>query len=274
MNMRKYYQLLCAMVLIACLFLVSSCGSLIGIPGHGGGKRFAIEQELVAAATRATIKAIDLTSLRGKKVNLFVNAIGDTGAGNLTGGRFSIAAQLRGEYLHIPSVGNMQLGAGYDAMGAYKNSEEISSNDLQYLRGLLQTYFFLKGVQVVPPSEVEIDVYITVDVFGTVRSRIEWFLANNEILQAKTAMEVMAVDHLTGQIVMQPQSASMEAEYNEQYVLWAGPIIITKVLKKSKPLLSDFTDIQEKIDSPDFSEQNEEIQYPFQHQLNKSNKEK
>ncbi len=256
-------------VLMGCLILLSGCGSLTGIPGHGGGKRFAVEQELVAAATRATIKAIDLTSLHGKKVNLFVNAIGDTGAGNLTGGRFSVAAQLRGEYHRIPSVGNTQLGAGYDAMGAYKNSEEISSNDLQYLRGLLQTYFFLKGVNVVPPSEVEIDVYITVDVFGTVRSRVEWFLANNEILIAKTVMEVMAVDHSTGQVVMPPQSASMEAKYNEQYILWAGPVAITKYLKKSKPLLSDFTDVMKSNNASGSSDQDCEIQYPFRYQLNK-----
>lgn len=281
MNMKRYYEILNVVrlggrarafgviALTGCLVLLCGCGSLTGIPGHGGGKRFAVEQELVAAATRATIKAIDLTSLRGKKVNLFVNAIGDTGAGNLTGGRFSVAGQLRGEYFRIPSVGNMQLGAGYNALGAYTNSEEISSNDLQYLRGLLQTYFFLQGVNVVPPSEVEIDVYITVDVFGTVRSRVEWFLANNEILRAKTAMEVMAVEHLTGQIVMPPQSVSMEAEYNEQYLLWAGPVIITKFLKKSKPLLSDFTDIQKKTDSSHLPEQDGEIQYPFKHQLNK-----
>ena len=61
------------------LLLLSGCGSLTGIPGHGGGKRFAIEQELVAAATRAAIKEIDVSTIRGKKVNLYVNAIGDTG---------------------------------------------------------------------------------------------------------------------------------------------------------------------------------------------------
>ncbi|MFH0782538.1 MAG: hypothetical protein V2B20_11400 [Pseudomonadota bacterium] len=66
-----------------------------------------------------------------------------------------------------------QLGIEYKRLGAYQNSEEISSNDLQYLSGLLQTYLFLRGVNVVPPSEAEIDVYVTIDVFGTVRSRVE-----------------------------------------------------------------------------------------------------
>ncbi len=65
---------------LALLVLFSGCGSLTGIPGHGGGKRFAVEQELVAAATRATIKKIDLSAIRGKKVNLFMNAIDDVGS--------------------------------------------------------------------------------------------------------------------------------------------------------------------------------------------------
>ena len=88
----------------ACLVLLAGCGTLTGLPGHGGGKRFAVEQELVASATRGAIKQIDLSAIRGKKVNLYVNAIGDTGAGNLTGGRFSLASQLRGDYLQAPAT--------------------------------------------------------------------------------------------------------------------------------------------------------------------------
>lgn len=327
---------------IYCLVSLCACGSLTGIPGHGGGKRFAVEQELVAAATRATIKKIDLTTIHGKKVNLFINAIGDTGAGNLVGGRFSLVSQIRGDYLQTAPVseksvypryststsehtssgsttesagetssgndsstetesisstssssssrsttstllpsptskttqqkgsGNeIQVGLEYKGLGSYKGSEEISSNDLQYLSGLLQTYLFLQGVYIVPPSEAEIDVYVIVDVFGTVRTRVEWFLANNEILRAKAAIEVMAVDHLSGKLVMPPQSASVEAEYNEQYILWAGPVMITKYLKESSPLLSDYTDLHMKLDASDYPDQNGPIPYPFRHQIEK-----
>ena len=289
---------------VVLLLLLSGCGSVTGIPAHGGGKRFAVEQELVAAATRATIKKIDLITIRGKKVNLFVNAIGDTGTGNLIGGRYSVVSQLRGDYIQSPTVtersvyprytstsssgsstdpllsspeekssqqkghgGEAQLGVEYKGLGSYQNSTEISSDDLQYLSGLFETYLFLQGVHVVPPSEAEIDVYITVDVFGTVRTRVEWFLANNEILRAKTALEVMAIEHLTGNLVMQPQSASIEAEYNEQYILWAGPIIITKYLHNSEPLLSDFSDLVQKENSLEMSAQDSSIPYPFQFQL-------
>ena len=34
--------------------LLSACGTLTGIPSHGGGKRFAVEQELVAASSQQT----------------------------------------------------------------------------------------------------------------------------------------------------------------------------------------------------------------------------
>ena len=311
------------------MLLISGCGSLTGIPGHGGGKRFAVEQELVAAATRATIKQIDLSALKGKRVNLFVNSIGDTGTGNLLGGRFSLVSQVRGDYIQTPPVtersvyprytstsstssstnssseelksssstrstsstdtllgspekttsqqkghgGEVQVGVEYKGLGAYQNSDEISSDDLQYLSGLLETYLFLQGVNVVPPSEAEIDVYITVDVFGTVRTRVEWFIANNEILRAKTALEVMAIEHNTGKLVMPPQSSSIEAEYNEQYILWAGPVIITKYLHKSEPLLSDFTDSAVIDDPSDIAAQDADIPYPFRYQIEKWKKE-
>ena len=163
--------------------------------------------------------------------------------------------------------GEVQVGLEYKGLGAYQNSDRISSDDLQYLSGLFQMYLFLRGVHIVPPSEADIDVYITVDVFGTVRTRVDWFLANNEILRAKTAIEVMVVDHLSGKLLMPPRSASVEAEYNEQYILWAGPIMIRKYLKKSEPLLSDFTDVEAKRNPVDYPEQDEAIPYPFRHQL-------
>ncbi|MDD2462384.1 MAG: hypothetical protein PHI97_00140 [Desulfobulbus sp.] len=315
-KMTPFFSHLASVVLLLCLStILVGCGAATGIPGHGGGKRFAVEQELVAAATRAAIKQIDLTTLKGKKVNLYVNAIGDTGAGNLTGGRFSIVSQLRGDYTQTAPVTETslyprytanttsttttdsstsntsqstdtinqypyykkttqegtgavgQLGVEYKGLGAYHNSEEITSNDLQYLSALMQTYFFLQGVYIVPPSEAEIDVYITVDVFGTVYTRVDWFLANNEILRAKTSLEVLAVDHYSGELLMEPQVASSEATYNEQYILWAGPVNIRKSLKTADPLLADFTNIIKSTKKTQPIYKVEHAPYPFQYQM-------
>ncbi len=317
---------------LACgfLMLLGGCGTLTGLPGHGGGKRFAVEQELVASATRGAIKQIDLSAIRGKRINLYVNAIGDTGTGNLLGGRFSIASQLRGDYLQVPSTtatsvfpkyttttdsssksnassstksdasdtksssssttsaqsttnstlaypesttteqkgsgGLAQFGAKFEGLGAYHNSEEITSDDIQYLSALLQTYLFLQGVQIVPPSESEIDVYITVDVFGTIRSRVDWLIANNEILRAKTSFEILAINSSDGRLVMPPQTACAEAEYNEQYVLWTGPVSIKKSMIKSDPLLSDFTNLNEQQTPLQPVLREEQLDYPFRKQ--------
>jgi hypothetical protein len=119
---------------------------------------------------------------------------------------------------------------------------------------------------VVPPSEAEIDIYVTVDVFGTVRSRVEWFLANNEILQARTALEILAIDHVSGQLILPPQSVGAEAEYNEQYLVWVGPISARKFMKKTELPLCDVTDLQDETAGPIKSaDQGEPIPYPFRH---------
>ena len=371
-KMRKAtYSIGCVLVSL-CVLTLAGCGALTGLPGHGGGKRFAVEQELVAAATRSAIKQIDLYPLRGKKVNIYVNAIGDTGTGTIVGGRFSLISQLRGDYAQSPVTterstfphyttttatqsttktdnrthaesdgtqntetnsstttttgstnttedanststssstgetvqsssstattsgytttdsvlampetkrtqqkgagGVAQMGVEYKGIGSYQNSMEITADDLKYLSALIQTYLFLQGVHIVPPSEAEIDVYVTVDVFGTIRTRVDWYLANNEILKAKTSLEVMAVEHQSGKLVMQPRVAAAEAEYNEQYILWAGPITIRKTLNRSEPLMSDFTDITESLMREPVTEKKEPIPYPFRYEIEKMGK--
>ncbi len=373
-NDRKTPPPMVSLGVTLCLLALTGCGALTGLPGHGGGKRFAVEQELVAAATRSAIKQIDLYPLRGKKVNLYVNAIGDTGTGQIIGGRFSLISQLRGDYAQSPvtterstfphyttttstqsatrtdnktktessttqdsasdsttttttgatktkedasgttsttsdgesvqssssnantsgtsttdsvlampetkrtqqkgSGGVAQLGVEYKGIGAYQNSMEITADDLKYLSALIQTYLFLQGVYIVPPSEAEIDVYVTVDVFGTIRTRVDWYLANNEILKAKTSLEIMAVEHNSGKLVMHPRVAAAEAEYNEQYILWAGPISIRKTLHRSEPLMSDFTDITESPLREPVTEKKEPVPYPFRHEIEKIGKKK
>lgn len=83
---------------------LTACGTLTGIPSHGGGKRFAIEQELVSASSRATVKNMDLSALKGKKVALYVSTIGHEGSGTMMGGRYSIDALIRGEYTNLPTT--------------------------------------------------------------------------------------------------------------------------------------------------------------------------
>jgi len=85
-------------------------------------------------------------------------------------------------------------------------------------------------------------------------------------------LEVMAVDHWTGSLLMPPQSASVESEYNEQYVLWAGPVRIGKSLKKAEPILSDFTDLRKNTTETLSISQEIQAPYPFQHHIEQSKK--
>jgi hypothetical protein len=101
---------------------LSACGTVTGIPSHGGGKRFAIEQELISASARAALQAIDFRPLAGRSVRVVLSSIGDEGSGNLTGGRLTIDRLLRGDYstgatLSQDLAGNLVRGPGWSMQG-------------------------------------------------------------------------------------------------------------------------------------------------------------
>ena len=103
---------------------------MTGIPAHGGGKRFAVEQELISASSRAAVKNIDLSALQGKKVAVFISMIGDQGSGVMTGGRYSIDALIRGEYQNLPkSITNY----------TYPNYDTTATTDTDGLTGTTQS---------------------------------------------------------------------------------------------------------------------------------------
>lgn len=271
------------------LLSLSACGTITGIPSHGGGKRYAIEQELVSASTRASFKDIDISALKGKKVAVFVVSMGDQGAGNLFGGRYSITGALRGDYVVTPesvthsnypvldtqsttttssgattttTIQNalnapersdtrqqgFQTSSGLAIGGStpsdYRNSEFLSNDDFRFLQFLLRESLTLRGIEVVEASQADVNMLVAVDVFGTIRSREDYQLYNAESLIAKTALEVSAVDARTGSIVMKAVNTGFESEYKEKYLLWMGPIDTEKTIKRSEPLLVNFSDLQ------------------------------
>lgn len=270
-------------------FILSACGTLTGIPSHGGGKRFAIEQELVAASARAAVKDMDLQALQGRKVALYIATMGDQGAGTINGGRYSIDALIRGEYTNSPSSrtdyaypryettaetvsgglaglttslstlnapassrtkadgsgSRSSLGLNMGAMGDYRN-ETLTTNprDAAFLSHLVQTVFFLRGIDVVPPALADTDVFINIDVFGTIRSRTEMHIYNAETLRAQTKLEYFAVDRNSKSLLIKPKNNAFEAAYKENYTLWMGPYRIHKGVQETDGLLVDFSDIK------------------------------
>ena len=274
---------------LAAALLLTACGTLTGIPAHGGGKRFAVEQELVAASARAAAKDMDLQALQGRKVALYIATMGDQGSGSLTGGRYSIDALIRGEYANSPATrtdyaypryettaktesgglaglttslstlnapsssrsrndgasSRSNIGLNLNGMGDYRN-ETLTTNprDADFLSHLLQTVFFLRGIDVVSPAEADSDVFVNVDVFGTIRSRTELHLYNAETLKAQTKLEYFAVDRHSKKLLIKPQTNAFEAAYKENYALWMGPYKVSKNIKPTEGLMVDFSGIE------------------------------
>jgi hypothetical protein len=258
----------------------SGCYTFTGIPSHGGGKRFAIEQELISASARAVAKDIDVTELLGKKCALYVISIGDEGSGNLLGGRFNWRAAIQGDYTNAPATRSSypvvdtvtttttggvvtttdaenalnapnrtnndgartgaSVGATFQGAPDYRAEPFINPRDVQFLNAALHEAFVLRGVIIVAPERADIDVYVTVDVFGTHRSRSDFIVYNKESLRAKTALQVTAFDR-ERKPMLSPRTSSFEAEYVENYVLWMGPTSTSKLLRRSDSLLVDFS---------------------------------
>lgn len=277
-----------AFLTLSTSLLLTGCGTLTGIPSHGGGKRFAVEQELIAASSRAAVKDLDLRALRNRRVALFVSTMGDQGSGTMSGGRYSIDALIRGEYLNNPTSetqyqypqnettattnsgtlssethstgllnapsssrntnsgksGRRSVGLATNGMGDYRNETLVTNpRDISFLTNLIQTMFFLRGIEVVSPEYADVDIFVTVDVFGIIRSRTELHLYNAETLKAQTKLEYFAVDRNTGSLLIKPTSSSQEAIYRENFALWTGPFKVTKEVKSTDGLLVSFDDV-------------------------------
>ena len=275
-------------LLISLTLLLTACGTLTGIPSHGGGKRFAVEQELVTASARAAIKNMDLHNLQGRRVALYVSTMGDQGSGTLSGGRYSVGALIRGEYTNIPDTqtsytypnytttatttadtlssntystsvlnapsrsrtraggasSTSNIGLNINGQGDYRNETLITNpQDTTFLNSIIQTIFFLRGIEIVPAQYADTIMFINIDVFGTIRSRTELHLYNAETLKAQTKLEYFAIDKNNKQLLIKPTTAAYEAKYQEQYALWTGPYAINKNIKATDGLMVDFSDI-------------------------------
>lgn len=112
--------------------------------------------------------------------------------------------------------------------------------------GLVRNYLLLSGVQVTVPTDKSADtlLYVTVDVFGTNRSRFDAYVVNKETLKAETAIEMMAFDK-GGRLIMRPQSSNDIAKYEEVYMFWAGPFYVSESVKTGTGLLKDWSGVRE-----------------------------
>ena len=140
-----------------------------------------------------------------------------------------------------------QLDIVYKGLGDYQTIA-VPKSDASFLMGQVRNYLLLSGVHVTTPQDpaLEAVVYVSVDIFGLVRSRFDAFVYNNETVRAETGIEMMAFDKATGKLIMPPRNASMQAAYKEHYMFWVGPMESDKKVSKAEGLLVNFSDVVEK----------------------------
>ena len=137
------------------------------------------------------------------------------------------------------------IGLNINGQGDYRNETLITNpQDTTFLNSLIQTVFFLRGIEIVPAQYADTIMFINIDVFGTIRSRTELHLYNAETLKAQTKLEYFAIDKNNQQLLIKPTTNAYEAQYQERYALWTGPYAINKNIKATDGLMVDFSDIE------------------------------
>ncbi len=144
------------------------------------------------------------------------------------------------------SKGNEQQASitlQYRGLGNYENLS-VPKSDASLLMGLVRNYLILNGVVPTTPTDpnAEAILYVTVDVFGIIRSRFDAYVVNRESVIAETAMEMMAFDR-GGNMILSPRNANHEAKYDENYFLWTGPYKSSEIVRPGKGLLVNFSDV-------------------------------
>lgn len=111
--------------------LLTSCGTLTGIPAHGGGKRFSVEQRLVSASIRATLMDIDVSALRGQRVAIVYDLISDEGGGNISGGRLNLMGQASLGTMVSPVVSGSSQFQVFDLVNTSSAFTNVSTGSTQ-----------------------------------------------------------------------------------------------------------------------------------------------
>jgi hypothetical protein len=222
--------------------MIVGCGSITGLPSHGGGKRFAIEQELITKAVRNTIRDINLDELRGEDIYLEIDGIDDTGAGTLSGGRFSL------EMLSSLVTSNSPYGVNTSFQQPSEYSGSPSGSDIIFLKKIIEQELRLKGLRIkntvmfdneqekqviIKPKMVEL--IILCDVVGLIRQRNDIIVSNTETYKILTIIRASAFKGRfddKSDMIIPLRSAGYEATYNEEYMFWSGPIDTQKMIKK------------------------------------------
>ena len=232
--------------------LLQGCGTFTPIPSHGGGKRFAIEQQLISAVAKRAISDLPIEDLRGLKGYVNIAVIFDEGGGYINGGRLSasevvgLTANAGRSFIGGDVVNNAvtrnksaELSANVSkAQINYTKDASFNSSDGRHFVNLASSFLLRNNIMKDPNPETDgaadFMIEITVDTLGTIWKRTDWGVVNSESLSAVISYEYVIIplkDELRK--ISKVGNVSYEAKYQDNYVLWMGPTKSDTIVQKS-----------------------------------------
>jgi hypothetical protein len=239
------------LISVVTLIFLSSCGTYTPIPSHGGGKRFAIEQLLVSAVSRKAISDIPFELIKNKKIMYDLSMVQDEGGGAINGGR-TYASEILDINNNSQKTSGSDLQTRQIGLTAQRNDNNyakdytFNGSDSKQFNNLLVSSLIRRNIMLSPKEnegKAEYYLEIIVDVLGTWRSRSDWLFTNNESLKAVISLEYVITPYsVKSTEARKVGRISYEAEYNEKYAAWMGPVSTNIVVKKSDlgNYISDF----------------------------------
>ncbi len=239
--------------LLFTLLVTGGCGVFRGIPSHGGGKRFDEEQRVVASAVRQSVSQMDLSALRGRRVQIVIDSIAQDGAGNFTPPglqSFTLNGSLSnyaGNVLRLDRQADeltvddtrtettgVSGGLNWQMNPLFYVHPFTSNGDLSYLRAALDMKARLNGL-ILTPQDPEVILYVLVDVLGTNRSRSDRFVISSDALSATCETTYYAISPDGREIILPAQRTAATALYRETRGMGVHGVQIVRAVQQTQP---------------------------------------
>ena len=274
--MKKRPNLKLILLPIAATFALTNCSTFRGMPTHGGGKRFDEEQRVVSAAIRHAANKMDFSQIKKRRVSLEITGLETSG----TGQAFYPGLQESSSYFEATRglddlTKEYARKTTYDNEGTYKQYDEtvarkpnsqnkntvrlipsfsfnpdgmksnnnITRQDLTYLKRTLEMRLRHDGFQIVPTESADVEIVVLVDVLGTNLSRKDYAVAYDDNLAATCEMTYYAIDPITQKVIASSKEVASVGAYKERNVRFTPYACHTRSL-------GDFTESIVPLPSP------------------------
>lgn len=230
--------------LLLCTILLGSGCAYRGIPSHGGGMRFDVEQQLLSSSIKGTLSGFHWEKLAGKTVNLKIAAVGSEGSAIFVPGGWSsrLDAVGGGDFSATRNDmiddfettenyrGTAEVGVNWNSRSTYVPGEFANKRDYDYLTACILTKLRAVKAKIAnrPGEKIDVDLYVLVDIMGTHRYRKEYLLWASEVLEANCQMNVVGYDPETHNVLLRNRTLTSGAKYADITLLTIGPTFHVK----------------------------------------------